>query len=131
MLTRNNGGKFSVTKLLHDGIGGEKMNKISDYQSTSGDAIGLAKIGTQPFTIVKVQDSSYEGEPSVRIMTQKPIKVEGTEYSEFYTSRKAVMDTLSNPQLRQDLQNQPVGPVKCQLTKAKGGGKDYWILVDA
>ena len=106
------------------------MSKISDYQ-TSGNAIGLAKIGSEPFTIVNVQDSSYEGEPSIRITTQKSIKVEGVEYKEFYTSRKAIMDTLSNPQLREDLKKKPLGPLKCKLTKAKGGGKDYWILVDA
>ncbi len=111
--------------------GGDIMSKISDYQS-SGDAIGLAKIGGESFTITNVQDSSYEGEPSIRITTKKPIKVEGTEYSEFYTSRKAVMDALKNPQLREDLKKgKPLGPVKCSLVKAKGGGKDYWILVDA
>lgn len=106
------------------------MSKISDYQ-TSGNATGLARIGAEPFTIVKVQDSSYDGQPSIRIMTQKPIKVDGVEYSEFYTSRKAILDTLSNPQLRQDLKNNPLGPVCCKQIKAKGGGKDYWILVDA
>lgn len=107
------------------------MSKISDYQS-SGNAIGLAKIGAEPFTITAVQDSSYEGEPSIRITTKKSIKVEGVEYTEFYTSRKAVMDTLNNPQLREDLKaGKPLGPIKCALTKAKGGGKDYWILEDA
>lgn len=107
------------------------MSKLSDYQS-SGNATGLAKIGSEPFTITNVTDSSYEGEPSVRITTQESIKVEGNDYNEFYTSRKAIMDTLKNPQLRQDLSNgEPLGPVKCELTKAKGGGKDYWILVEA
>jgi len=111
--------------------GGDIMSKISDYQ-TSGDAIGLAKIGAESFTITSVQDSSYEGEPSIRITTKKSIKVEGTEYDQFYTSRKAVMDTLKNPQLREDLKNgKPVGPVKCVMIQAKGGGKDYWVLVDA
>jgi len=107
------------------------MSKISDYQN-SGDAIGLAKIGAESFTIIDVQDSSYEGEPSIRITTKKPIKVEGTEYTEFYTSRKAVMDTLKNPKLREELKNgKPIGPVKCVMIAAKGGGKDYWVLVDA
>ena len=106
------------------------MIKKSYYQ-TSANATGLARIGDEPFTIVEVQDSSYDGEPSIRIMTQRPIKVDGVEYSEFYTSRKAILDPLSNPQLRQDLENNPIGPVKCKQTKAKGGGKDYWVLVDA
>ena len=106
------------------------MSKISDYQ-TSGNAAGLARIGAEPVTIVKVQDSSYHGEPSIRNMTQTPIEVDGVEYSELYTSRKAFLDTLSNPQLRQDLETNPIGPVKCKQTKAKGGGKDYWVLVDA
>ena len=106
------------------------MSKISDYQ-TSGHANGLARICDEPFNIVKVQDSSYDGEPSIRMMTQKQKEVDGVEYSEFYTSRKAILDTLSNPQLRQDLENNPIGPVKCKQTKAKGGGKGYWVLVDA
>ena len=58
------------------------------------------------------------------------IKIDGTTYSQFYTSRKAIMDTLCNVKLREDLKINPLGPVKCVLTKAKGGGKDYWILKD-
>ena len=88
-------------------------------------------IGAEPVTIVTTEDSSYGGEPFIRIMTQKQIEVDDVEYSEFYTSRKTILDTLSNPQWRQDLENNPIGPVKCKQTKAKGGGKDYWVLVDA
>ena len=106
------------------------MSKISDYQ-TSGNAAGLARRGAEPFTILKVQDSSYDGEPSIRIMTQKPIDVDGVEYSEFYTSRKAILDTFSNPQLRQYMENKPIVPAKSKQTNAKGGGKDYWALADA
>ena len=106
------------------------MSKISDYQ-TSGNATGLARIGAEPFTIVKVQDSSYEGETSIRIMTQKAREVDGVEQSELYTSRKARLDNLSNPELRQDLETTPIAQDKCKQTKAKGGGKDYWVLVDA
>ena len=57
-------------------------------------------------------------------MTQKPIEVDCEEYSEFHTSRKAILDTLTNPQLRQDPENNPIGAAKCKQTKAKGGGKD-------
>lgn len=106
------------------------MSKISDYQNT-GDAIGLAKIGEEPFTITGVEDSSYEGQPSIRIITKEKIKVDDTAYNQFYTSRKAIMDTLRNIQLREDLKTKPLGPVKCILTKSKGGGKDYWVLQDA
>jgi len=107
------------------------MSKISDYQ-TSGDATGLAKIGGEPFTVTAVEDSSYDGQPSLIITTKKPITVEGTEYTKFYTSRKALLDFFKNPQLRDDLKaGKPLGPVKCVLTKAKGGGKDYWVLEDA
>lgn len=105
------------------------MSKISDYQTT-GDATGLAKIGAEPFTITNVEDSSYEGDPSIRIITKEKIKVNGTAYNQFYTNRKAIMDMLCNVKLREDLKIKPLGPVKCVLTKAKGGGKDYWILVD-
>ena len=106
------------------------MSKLSDYQS-SGDAIGLAKIGGEPFTIVDLEDSQYDGTPSLIITTKKPITVEGVEYSKFYTSRKALLDTLKNPKLKEDLLNKKfLGPVKCVLTKAKGGGKDYWVLED-
>ena len=44
------------------------MSKVSDYQPR-GKATGLARIGAEPFTIVKCQDSSYDGEPSIRILT--------------------------------------------------------------
>ena len=54
------------------------MSKISDYQ-TSGNATGLARIGAEPFTIVKVEDSSYDGEPSILIVIKKPIEVDGVE----------------------------------------------------
>ena len=107
------------------------MSRLSDYQTT-GDAIGLAKIGNTSFTITAVNDSSYDGKPSIIITTEKTIKVEGEEYQNFYTSRKAVMDTLQNEKLRADLKaGKPLENVKCTLTKAKGGGKDYWILEDA
>jgi len=106
------------------------MSKISDYQ-TSGDAIGLAKIGAEPFTIVGVEDSQYDGSPSIIITTKKSISVDGEEYKKFYTSRKALITMLGNVQLRKDLKSgKPLGPVKCVLTKANGGGKDYWVLVD-
>lgn len=106
------------------------MSKISDYQS-AGDAIGLAKIGADPFTVIAVQDSSYDGQPSIIITTKEAIKVEGEKYTKFYTSRKALLDFFKNEKLREDLKNgTPLGPVKCTLTEAKGGGKDYWVLED-
>jgi len=111
--------------------GGDKMSKLSDYQ-TAGDAIGLAKIGEETFTVVAISDSSYDGSPSIIITTKKPIEVEGVPFTKFYTSRKALLDTFKNEKLREDLKNgKPLGPVKCVLTKAKGGGKDYWVLEDA
>ena len=106
------------------------MSKISDYQSI-GDAIGLAKIGAEPFTIVGVEDSEYDGKPSLYINTKKAITVEGVEYKRFYTSRKAFLTLLKNTQIREDLKNgKPLGPVKSVLTKAQNGGKDYWVLAD-
>ena len=102
------------------------MSKRSDYQ-TGGKATGHARRRDGPLTNVKVQDSGYGGEPSIRNMTQKSIEVDGVEYPEFYTSRKASLDTFSNPQLRQDLDNTQLGHVNCNPTKAKGGGKDYWV----
>ena len=109
--------------------GGDIMSKLSDYQS-AGDAIGLAKIGAEPFTITNVEDSQYDGSPSIIIHTKKAINIEGVEYKKFYTSRKALLDTLGNKQLREDLKEKALGPVKCTLTSAKGGGKDYWVLED-
>jgi len=107
------------------------MSKLSDYQS-SGDAIGLARIGESAFTVVGVEDSSYDGSPSLVIITQDPIEVDEVSYTRFYTSRKALLDTFKNETLRSDLKDgKPLGPVKCVMTKAKGGGKDYWVLVDA
>ena len=87
------------------------MSKIRDYQ-TRGHAAGLARISDEPFTIVKVQQSSYDGETSIRIMTQKPREVDGYKYSKIYTSKKAIRDTWSTRQLRHELDNTPIGPVE-------------------
>lgn len=105
------------------------MSKLSDYQ-TAGDATGLAKIGAESFTITHVEDSSYDGQPSIIITTKEEIIVDDVPFRKFYTGRKALLDTLKNEKLREDLKKKPLGPVKCTLTKAKGGGKDYWILED-
>ena len=54
------------------------MLTISVYQ-TLGNATGLARMGAEPFIFVKVQASSYDGEPSIRIMTQTPRQGDGVE----------------------------------------------------
>ncbi len=128
-------------------------NSISNYNTSSGDAIGLNKIDGQAFTLVDVEDNPYRSTeevkvrnadgtetteqqekvtPGVLITTKESFEVEGVEYSKFYTTRKAVVDMLSNEALRADLKSgKEIDPVKCEKIPSKKGGKPYYTLVDA
>ena len=108
--------------------------KMSQYKSAS-DSVSLAKIGGQKFTIVAVEDSNYEEDGNVsqgvKITTKESFDVDGKKLSKFHTTRYAIVNKLRNEKLRADLLENPLGPLKTELVKAKKGGKDYYDLLDA
>lgn len=124
--------------LLIDYTGGEnkKMTKqIGEYESVS-DSVSLAKLKGQKFTIVKVEDSDYQKGATitkgVKITTLESFDIDGTKQNKFHSTRKAIVNKLSNEKLREDLiKGEKIGPVYCELVKAKQGGDDYYELKDA
>lgn len=139
--------------------GGEK-NKLTQQHNlgsfkTIGDSVSLACLADkQQFTIKALEDSEYEGKPSVVITTVEEFdgkdlhlteqalqymeedqvkEFREKKHSKFHTSRMAIIKTLKSPKLREVLEKgETVGPVKCSyVTKPKKGGKPYWELVEA
>ena len=97
------------------------MTSLSQY-NTGAESISLGKIDGTPFTIVSITDSDYEGNAGVIIETQEHIEIDGNKVNRFHTTRKAVVNTLSNEQLRKDLESgQVLGPVVCIKKKTKAG----------
>jgi hypothetical protein len=115
--------------------------KMSQFQNDVGDSKSLTNIDGQKFTIVKIENSNYEknGKISegVKITTQEEFDVEGEKFNKFHTTRTTIVPKLRDETLKAAVNGidgkdgTPLGPVKCQLEKAKQGGNDYYILVDA
>lgn len=108
---------------------------MSQFQQDS-DSVSLSKIAGQKFTIVKIDDSNYEKDghvtQGVKITTKESFDVDGSQQNKFHTTRKTLVNKLRDDNLRSQVNaGTPLGPVKCQLEKAKKGGNDYFILVDA
>ena len=111
------------------------MSKLADYQ-TIGDSASLAKIGEAPFTIIDIQDSDYtqgsESTPGVKITTLENFEIEGNTICKFYTTRVAVVQRLTNQEIRKDVnvEKKPLGPLKC-VSQTAANGKSFFNLVDA
>ena len=111
------------------------MSKLADYQ-TIGDSASLTKIGEKAFTIIDIQDSDYtqgtETTPGVKITTTESFEIDGIPMSKFHTTRVAVVQRLSNQNLRRDVneEKKPLGPVKC-VSQTAANGKNFFNLVDA
>ena len=109
---------------------------VSDYAKT-GDSVSLAKLGDQPFTIVKVEDSNYtQGEEStegVKITTEKSYTIQEVPepMNKFHTTRIAIVQFLKRKDVREDINSgkKPLGPVKCVEQKS-ASGKDFFNIVD-
>jgi hypothetical protein len=94
----------------------------------------LAKLDNKPFTIIGVEDSDYtegnETTKGVKITTKETFTIEGNEINKFHTTRIAIVNKLSNSQLREDLlKGESIGPVKTIESTAKNG-KRFFELVD-
>jgi len=102
--------------------------KLSNFTSGGGPATSLKHLdNVDSFTIVKVVDSAYDDTPGIRLTTDKKYKVDGENFDEFYTTRKAIVETLSKPELRQGLDNG--GRLKVKIgTRMSKNSKPYFIL---
>ena len=117
-------------KLISRLEDGDKM-KLAEYK-TAGDSVSLTNIDGQKFTIIGVEDSDYtEGDvitPGLKITTKEEFDVEGNKISKFHTTRKVIVETLKNPEIRQKLKDgETLGPLIC--TKVQG--KKYFNMEDA
>jgi len=99
--------------------------KMSDFEQAS-DSKSLRTIDGKPFTIVKVEDSTYDDQPSVRITTKESFKIDDIETNKFHTTREVIVKALKSETLRGKLLDKPLGPVKC----VKPDEKKYWLLKD-
>ena len=107
---------------------------ISDYKS-QGDSVSMAKIGTESFTILGLEKSSYEGHPSYYITTKENWKGDRDgkpfETHKLHTTRQVIVEQLDK--LKSDLDGgETFAPMKAEERQAKKpGGKNYFELVDA
>ncbi len=107
------------------------QKSISTYNKPA-DSVSLAKLAGQIFEIVKVEESDYDGQKGKKITTKISYDIDGKKQNKFHTTRYAIVATLDKPEVIADLEKgNTLGPVKCELTDSKKGGKPYWMLVDA
>lgn len=92
----------------------------------------LKEIDGKNFTIVKVEESAYDGNPGVRITTEEKFQVGETldNCNTFHTTRTAVVRTLLSDAVRAALDSGIKITAKCVVKKSKNG-KDYFALVEA
>ena len=110
------------------------MSKLADFQ-TIGDSISLAKIGQQPFTVTKVEDSDYtQGDvvtKGVKLTTKESFDIDGNTHTKFHTTRVAIVKRFADSAIRDSINGgTPLGQVKCVSAKA-ANGKDFFNIVDA
>ena len=110
------------------------MSKLADFQ-TVGDSISLAKIGEQPFTVTKVEDSDYtQGDQvtkGVKIITKESFEIEGKTHNKFHTTRVAIVKRFSDSAIRASINGgNPLGQVKC-VSATAANGKNFFNLIDA
>jgi hypothetical protein len=104
--------------------------KLSDFATTDGSATSLKHLDSVgSFTIINVVDSNYDNDEGVRIFTQEKFNIGGTEYSEFYTTRTAIVDALKSPALRNELSQGNTLQVKIGQRRSKSN-KEYFVLED-
>jgi len=105
--------------------------KLSDFGS-SGNATSLKALDTKgAFTIINVVDSAYDDTPGVRLTTKEKFQVDGSDYNEFYTTRKAIVDTLSKAEMREGFKNGKTLRVKIDTEISKSNHKPYFVLREA
>ena len=83
-----------------------------------------------------IEDSDYtngsETTPGVKCTVKETFSdVDGHEYQKIHTTRVAIVNKLSNPKIREDVNEKknPLGPIKCVKEQTKTG-KDFYNLTD-
>jgi len=118
--------------------------KMGDYES-KGDSKSLKNIDGQAFTIVKVEKSNYDDKGKstlgVKLTTDEDFKDDksGEKINKFHTTRNTIVKKFLDGEIGQEQPTELMNKinsgdtlkVKCEETKAKQGGNDYWILADA
>ena len=106
--------------------------KLSEFTGSGGEATSLKHLDNAAFfTITNVVDSAYDDTPGVRLTTHEAFKVDGKDYHEFYTTRKAIVDTLTKENIRSGLKNGGTLRVKVATSMSKTNNKPYFILEEA
>lgn len=115
-----------------------RMGDFNKFATTAKDSISLTEIGDKPFTILAVEKSNYEkkGEepvPGVKITTQEKWTTEsGEEVNKLHTTRRAIVNKLTNENFLEALDSGETFRVKCPLEKVpskSAGGMPYFDLV--
>ena len=102
---------------------------IADFKTGSKS---LKEIDGKKFTIVKVEESAYDGTPGVRITTEEKFQVGDTldNCNTFHTTRTAIVRQLLSDTILAALNGGTKITAKCVPKKSKNG-KDYFALVEA
>ena len=110
------------------------MGKMSNYK---GDSKSLALLEDQPFTITRVEKSTYTTKdgvvkPSVNIEIENGFTIEDQNVTNFHTARAIIVKTLTKENIMADINGgDPLGPVYCKkIVKEKKNENDYFILED-
>ena len=98
--------------------------------ASKGDSVSLKQIDGQEFTITGIEDSDYtqgdETTKGVKITTS--VMFNGK--NKFHTTRIAIVNLLSKPELRKDVSEGKHLRVKIITSKTKAG-KDFFEMVSA
>ena len=104
-----------------------KLN-LSDYIET-GDATNLSKLDDKIFTIVAVQDRPYEDKAGVQITTKETFEFDDKKFNQFYTTRTAIVSTLTREKLRKDLADgNELGPLRIVSRVSPKSRRTYFDL---
>ena len=104
-----------------------KLN-LSDYVET-GDANKLSKLDDKTFTIVAVRDRPYEDNDGVEVTTKETFEFDGKAFNKFYTTRKAIVSTLTREKLRKDLADgNELGPLRMVSRVSPKSHRTYFDL---
>jgi len=106
--------------------------KLSEFGNNS-TATNISKLGDHTFTITTVKQHPYEDTPGcVKLTTDKEYDIDGKKYSEFYTTRTAIVSFLNRPDVAEKLETgNTIGPVKVVKRISAKTNRGYFVLEDA
>ena len=105
--------------------------KLSEFGNNS-NATNISKLGDHAFTITTVKQHPYEDTPGVKLTTDKVYDIDGKKYSEFYTTRTAIVSFLNRPDVVEKLETgNTIGSVKVVKRISTKTNRGYFVLEDA